>query len=130
MGIEHEVPDFKGWCELSRRKEIFLPTGESFIRLIYYIKFKPVEKVFIGMRAFLYGKETYRVWKKPDPSGERKQNFIALLLEDGNWAVSLPFYTKQEVPTLFNVFDDLQNRSVRVSILTSTGWKSRIVKVE
>ena len=129
--MESGIPNFKDWHELKdKKREVFLPNGKSFFRFNYYVKFEPVEKIFEGMNAFLYGKEIYRIWKNPGPPGEKKQNLLALFLEDGSWAVSVPFYEEREISTFLNMTEDFQNQSIMISVLTNAGWKSRIVKIK
>ena len=124
--MEPEITDFKDWYELKdRKKEFFFLNGESFCESIY-VKNCYVKK---GMSVFVCGKEVFRAWTGKDSSG-KKQNLLALLLEDGSWAVSVPFYEEKEISALFNMTEDFQNQSIKISVLTNAGWKSRIVKIK
>jgi hypothetical protein len=126
-----EIPDFREWHKLEdRSREIFLPSGKSFIRLDYYVKYEPVDKVFNGVNASFYGKEIFKVWTSIDPLKKATQKKIALLLEDGHWQISLPFHETDDDTKFFYVEEDVPNLLIRINILTESGWKNRVIRVE
>lgn len=129
--MESGIPDFKDWHELKDKTEkILLPGGKSFFKLLFYIKYESVDKVFEGIRAFLYDKEIFKAWTGPDSSGKKNQKIMALLLEDGSWVTSLPIYKGQDAYNYFNMTEDFENHIFKINILTESGWKSRALKVK
>lgn len=125
-----EIPDFKDWHELKElSKEVHL-SGKCFFRLNYYVKYEPPDKFLEGSSALFSGKEVFKIWINPDPSDKGVRGSIALLLEDGNWVVSLPFRKEADAYEFFNMTKDSKSSLIKINILTESGWKSRVIKVE
>ncbi|MHB9019740.1 MAG: hypothetical protein ACYC3G_02610 [Minisyncoccota bacterium] len=133
MGVgymESEMPDFKDWHELKeKRKEIFLPNGKSFLKLVSYVKCESPDKIFEGISASFFGKEIFKVWIGPDRLGNDKK-LIALLLEDGSWAMSLPIRKDQDASKFFFIEDNSRDLIIKINILTESGWKVRVMTIE
>ena len=82
------------------------------------------------MNVLAYEKEVLKVWACHDPIAGVDQDLIALLLDNGKWVISLPVYEDQDVSEFFRIYEDLENLSVRINILTENGWVCREIKVK
>jgi len=126
-----EIPDFKDWTELKikRRVRCFLD-GRPFFELRSYIKYESINKILSGVSAFFYEKEIIKIWTASISSDKGNKKIIALLLEDGKWAVSLPIYDDRDSFKVFDISRDLKNFYIKIKILTESGWKRRMLKAE
>lgn len=125
-----EIPDFKDWTELKEKKRVNYFNDKLFSEFRSYIKYEPIDKIFSGICIYFKGKEVLKIWVVLSSPGKETQKLAALLLEDGNWAVSLPIYNNHDGYNIFNIQGDVKSRRMKISILTESGWKSRTIIVE
>ena len=128
--MEMEIPDFKDWTELKKERRVRYFNNRPFSEFRSYIKYEPIDKIFVGSSISFNGKEILKIWTASFPPGKGIQKLIALLLEDGKWAVSLPIYEDRDSSNVFDIQKDLKSLCIKISILTESGWKIRIIKVE
>ena len=128
--MEAGIPDFsKDWTELEGDgEEIFLSDGESLFKSKYYVRFEPINSIFDGLCIFFYGKETVKVWTESDPSGKGYRKLVAMLLENGEWVLSVPIYKDTDFSKLFYYEENVKDSSFKIYLLTGSGWKSRVLK--
>lgn len=128
--MEPEIPDFKDWHEIKKNgKEIRFPSGKIFLKLSSYVKCESATKMYEGMGASFFGKETFKVWIGPDASGVNTK-LIAVKLDDGKWDISIPIHEGDDVKKFFTIDEDDENLIIKINLLTKSGWKTRTLKIE
>ena len=127
--MESEIPDFKDWTELKKERQVRYFDNRPFSELRCYVKYESIDKIFLGTCISFKGKEVLKIWTTYFPE-KGNQKLIALLLEDGKWAVSLPTYENSNGSNVFDIQGDPKSRCMKISILTESGWKSRTIIVE
>lgn len=128
--MESEIPDFKDWHEIKEnRQEISFPSGKSFLKLSSYVKCESMTKMYEGIGASFFGKETFKVWIGPDSSGIETK-LIAVKLNNEEWVVSIPIHEGDDIEKFFLIEEDAENLVIKINLNTKDGWKLRIIKIE
>lgn len=127
--MESEIPDFKkDWTELKDDNKVSFLSGTLFAEIRGYVKYEPPDKFFSGSSFLFYGKEVIKIWIAALIPGVGPQEIMALCLENGEWVVSLPAHNRQESASIFKLEGDPESPDMKISILTRSGWKTRIIK--
>ena|SRR3989344_741988 len=127
--MEPEIPDFeKDWTELKDDKKVSFLGNMLFAEIKSYVKYEPPEKFLSGSSFSFYGKEVIKIWVTSFVPGKELAEVMALCLESGEWVVSLPARNRQESLGIFKIEGDPESPDIKISILTWSGWKTRIIK--
>jgi len=127
-----EIPDFASWLELGGQKQILkLADGTECLEIRTYRKKVGSEKQWLtGISFRFFGKEVMKSWN----SYENNQNtcYLALELENGTWAISIPWRYGEDVSGRNIRYNSQYYRvgsrtCVRIVISTPDGWKKRTV---
>lgn len=127
--MELKIPDFeKDWTELKDDKKVSFLSGKLFAEVKGYVKYEPPDKFFSGSSFSFYGKEVIKIWVTSFVPGKEVVEIMALCLENGEWVTSLSARNRMESLGIFKIEGDPDSSDIKISILTWSGWKSRIIK--